>query len=153
MELNYHSEFQWKHQWTIALIVLNLPLTHANLFPDVEDLSKLKPISSSSTCGETASKYCKSSDRESSLNICSEETCKFDCCADCGSKKPSPSNLVNPANIHNIQRDESRPNSSDRSYGFHGNSYIQPLRVPSIDYVNKGFTISVWIKQTAGNRG
>ena len=125
-----------------------------NYFPRLLDLAELKPISSSSTCGATPSKYCQSTSRQTSLQTCVENTCEFRCCANCGSIKPVATDLAQISSNTAVTQDgDPRNGSSVNSYRFQGNSYIQPLRIPGVSYVNPGFTISVWIKQKAGNKG
>ena len=98
--------------------------------------------------------YCQSFRSNGSLQTCFISTCEFACCPSCGSSKPVPTDLVQNSLNRGVVRDgEPRNGSSDNSYRFQGNSYIRPLRVRTVDYVRTGFTLSVWIKQKARNRG
>ena len=155
MILNVCCRFQKKLNFVFLLFICHILSTYGQgYFPKLVDLAELKPITATSTCGETSSKYCKSTSRQTSLQTCSEETCKFDCCADCGSSKPVPFDLAQTSNKFNVMQDgDPRNGTIIRSFRFQGDSYIQPLRVPAINYVNPGFTISVWIKQKKGNKG
>ena len=155
MVLNIRWKFQRKLNFIFLLFVWNISSTYGQgFFPKLVDLAELKPITSTSTCGATSSKYCESSIRQTSLQTCTEQTCKFDCCANCGSSKPVPSDLAQFSNKFRVTQDgDPRNGSIVRSFRFQGDSYIQPLRVPAINYVTKGFTISVWIKQKKGNKG
>ena len=157
MSSNCRCIFQWKLFIFILLSVWHLPSTSGQAkgyFPNLVDLAVLKPISSSSTCGATSSRYCQSSTRASSLQICEERTCKFDCCSSCGDSKPVARDLAEFSSKQGVTQDgDPRNGSNVSSFRFQGNSYISPLRVPSITYVNPGFTVSVWIKQKARNKG
>ena len=155
MSLNSCRKWQWLWQ-VFTLIMLWHPITLRgnNYFPKFVDLAELKPISSSSTCGATSSKYCQSSSKQSSLQTCVEKTCEFRCCANCASTKPVATDLAQVSSNTSVTQDgDPRNGSSVNSYRFQGNSYIQPFRIPGVTYVNPGFTISVWIKQKAGNKG
>ena len=144
--------------WTL-LFLWHQTLTYGQsgqpgYFPNLEDLAPFKPVRSSSTCGATATDYCRSSKSPASLQTCFINTCVFGCCANCGSSKPDALDLVKSSLNQSVTQDgEPRNGSSVNSYRFQGNSYIQALRFPPVNYVNLGFTISVWIKQKAGNRG
>ena len=155
MVLNIRWKFQRKLNFVFLLFVWNISSTYGQgFFPKLVDLAELKPITSTSTCGATSSKYCESSIRQTSLQTCTEQTCKFDCCANCGSRKPVPLDLAQFSNKIGVTQDgDPRNGSIVRSFRFQGDSYIQPLRVPVINYVTKGFTISAWIKQKKGNKG
>ena len=155
MILNVRCRFQRKLIFVFLLFICHILSTYGQgYFPKLVDLAELKPITSTSTCGATSSKYCQSSTRQTSLQTCFQETCKFDCCEDCGSSKPVPSDLAERSNKFGVTQDgDPRNGTIIRSFRFQGDSYIQPLRVPTIDYVNLGFTISVWIKQKKGNKG
>jgi len=155
MVLNIRWKFQRKLNFVILLFVWNNSSTYGQgFFPKLVDLAELKPITSTSTCGATSSQYCESSIRQTSLQTCTEQTCKFDCCANCGSSKPVPSDLAQFSNKFGVTQDgDPRNGSIVRSFRFQDNSYIQPLRVPAINYVTKGFTVSAWIKQRKGNKG
>ncbi|XP_067031738.1 usherin-like isoform X1 [Acropora muricata] len=155
MSSSYRFKDQGYFLW-ILLFLWHQPVTYCQrgYFPDLRDLSALKPITSSSTCGAQAMVYCQSFRSNSSLRTCFVSTCEFACCSSCGSSKPVPTDLAqNSVNQRVLQDGEPRNGSSVNSYRFQGNSYLQPLRVPSVDYVRTGFTLSVWIKQRAGNRG
>ena len=155
MILNVCWRFQRKLNFVFLLFICHILSTYGQgYFPKLVDLAELKPITSTSTCGATTSKYCGSSARQTSLQTCFEETCKFGCCANCGSSKPVPSDLAERSNKVGVTQDgDPRNGTIIRSFRFQGDSHIQPLRVPTIDYVNPGFTISVWIKQKKGNKG
>ena len=155
MSSNCRCIFHWKLFIFILLSVWHLPSTSGQgYFPNLVDLAVLKPINSSSTCGATSTKYCQSSTRASSLQICDNRTCKFDCCSSCGDSKPVAKDLAGFSSKQGVTQDgDPRNGSSVSSFRFQGNSYILPLRVPAINYVNPGFTVSVWIKQKAGNKG
>ena len=155
MGLNVHWKFQRKLDFVFLLFVWYISLTYGQgYFPKLVDLAELKPITSTSTCGATSSKYCQSSIRQTSLQTCFEQTCKFDCCEDCGSSKPVPSDLALISDKVGVTQDgDPRNGTIVRSFRFQGDSYILPRRVPAINYVNPGFTISVWIKQKKGNKG
>ena len=155
MSSNCRCIFHWKLFIFILLSVWHLPSTSGQgYFPNLVDLAVLKPISSSSTCGETSSKYCQSSTRASSLQICEERTCKFGCCSSCGNSKPVAGDLAEFSSKQGVTQDgDPRNGSNVSSFRFQGNSVILPRRVPSINYVNPGFTVSVWIKQKARNKG
>ena len=155
MSANYPFKDQGYILW-ILLCLSYQPVTYCQrgYFPDLRDLSALKPITSSSTCGAQAVDYCQSFRSSSSLQNCSLSTCEFACCPSCGSSKPVPTDLVQSSLNRGVRQDgEPRNGSSVNSYRFQGNSYLQPLRVPSVDHVRTGFTLSVWIKQRTGNRG
>ena len=153
------SSYRFKDQGYFLWIILFLwhqPVTYCQrgYFPDLRDLSALKPITSSSTCGAEAMRYCQSFGSNSSLQTCFVSTCEFACCPSCGSSKPVPTDLVQSSLNRGVRQDgEARNGSSVNSYRFQGNSYLQPLRVPLVDYVRTGFTLSLWIKQRAGNQG
>lgn len=155
MGLNTRWKFQRKLMYVFLLLVWHLSSTKsAGYFPKLVDLAVLKPITSTSTCGETSSKYCQSLSRATSLQTCVEKTCKFDCCTNCGSARPVAIDLAQSSNkVRVIQDGDPRNGSIVRSFRFQGDSYIQPLRMPTINYVDPGFTISVWIKQKQGNKG
>ena len=155
MILNVCWRFQRKLNFVFLLLIGHILSTYGQgYFPKLVDLAQLKPITSTSTCGATSSKYCQSTVRQTSLQTCVAETCKFDCCTDCGSSKPVPSDLAEPSNKFGVIQDgDPRNGTIIRSFRFQGDSYIQPRSVPSINYVNPGFTISVWIKQKKGNKG
>ena len=157
MNLNscYKYQWQWKFFTLIMLFIWHPISLHGNnYFPKLVDLAELKPISSSSTCGATSSKYCQSSSKQSSLQTCVEKTCEFRCCANCASTKPVATDLAQVSSNTGVTQDgDPRNGSSVNSYRFQGNSFIQPFRIPGVNYENPGFTISVWIKQKAGNKG
>ena len=149
MSTNYPFEDQGYILW-ILLFLWYQPVTYCQRghLPDLRDLSALKPITTSSTCGAEAMDYCQSFTSNSSLQTCSLSTCEFAYCLSCGSSKPVPTDLVQNSLNQRVVRDgEPRNGSSVNSYRFQGNSYLQPLRVRSVDYVRTGFTLSVWIKQ------
>lgn len=155
MVLNVRWRFQKKLNFVFLLFIWHISSTYGQgYFPKLVDLAELKPITSTSTCGSTTSKYCESSIRQTSLQTCVEQTCKFDCCANCGSSKPVPSDLAEFSDKFGVTQDgDPRNGTIVRSFRFQGDSHIRPLRVPAINYVNPGFTISVWIKQKKGNKG
>ena len=155
MILNVCCRFQKKLNFVLLLFFCHILSTYGQgYFPKLVDLSELKPITSTSTCGATSSKYCQSTTTQTSLQTCFEQMCKFDCCTDCGTSKPVPSDLAERSNKFGVMQDgDPRNGTIVRSLRFQGDSYIQPLRVPSINYMNPGFTISVWIKQKKGNKG
>jgi len=153
------SSYRFKNQGYFLWIVLFLwhqPVIYCQRghFPDLRDLSALKPIISSSTCGATEMDYCRSFRSNNSLQTCFNSTCKFACCSRCGSSKPLSTDLGRFSLPSGVRRDEPRNGSSVKSYRFQGNSYLQPLSVGIVlDYVRTGVTLSVWMKQKAGNRG
>ena len=158
MNLNSCYKCQW--QWQVFILIIlfvwhPISLHGQGYFPKLVDLAELKPISSSSTCGGTSSKYCQSTTRLTSLQTCVEKTCEFQCCANCASTKPVATDLAQfySGSTGVTQDGAPRNGSSVNSYRFQGNSYIQPVRIPGVNYENTGFTISVWIKQKAGNKG
>ena len=155
MGLNVRWKLQRKLICVFLLFLSHLTSTNGQgYFPKLVDLAEQKPITSTSTCGATASQYCQSSTNQVYLQTCFQQTCKFDCCADCGSSKPSPLDLAEFSNKIRVTQDGDPRNSSIvSSFRFQGDSYIQPLRIPPINYVKPGFTISVWIKQKQGNKG
>ena len=152
---NFHWRVKMKLMNVLMLIFSNLSSTYSQgYFPKLEDLAVLKPITSSSTCGATSSKYCQSLAKQTSLTNCVEKNCEFACCTNCGSAKPVPTDFALASNKVGVTQDgDPRNGTIVRSFRFQGNSYLQPLRVPFIDFQNPGFTISVWIKQKAGNKG
>ena len=139
----------------LLLIFSHLSSTYGQgYFPKLEDLAVLKPITSSSTCGATSSKYCQSLTKQTSLTNCVEKNCEFACCTNCSSAKPVPTDLAQTSNEVGVTQDgDPRNGTIVRSFRFQGNSSLQPLWIPFIDFQNPGFTISVWIKQKAGNKG
>lgn len=156
MGLNVRWKFQRKLIYVFLLSLWHLLSTNGQgYFPRLVDLAELKPITSSSTCGNGAgSNYCQSSTKQELLQTCFLQTCKFACCADCGSSKPVPSDLAEFSNKVRVTQDgDPRNGSIVRSFRFQGDSYIQPLRIQNINYVKPGFTINVWIKQKQGNKG
>ena len=155
MVLDVRWRFQRKLKLIFLLFIWHISSTHSQgFFPGLVDLAELKPITSTSTCGSTTSKYCQSTTGQSSLQTCTEETCKFDCCVDCGSSKPVPSDLGQDSNKFGVTQDgDPRNGTIIRSFRFQGDSQIQPRRIPAINYTKPGFTISVWIKQKKGNKG
>lgn len=155
MPFNFRWKLEKKLLHVFILLIWNLSSTYGQgYFPKLVDLAVLKPITSTSTCGATASKYCQSLTTQESLQTCVEKTCEFACCTDCGAAKPVPTDLAQFSNKIRVTQDgDPRNGSIVRSFRFQGDSYIQPIRLPSINYVNPGFTISVWIKQKAGNNG
>ena len=156
MSSSYRFKDQGYFLW-ILLFLWHQPVTYCQrgYFPDLRDLSALKPITSSSTCGATAMDYCQSFRQNSTLRTCVVGTCEFACCPSCGSSKPVPTDLAqNSLNQRVLQDGEPRNGSSVNSYRFQGNSYLQPLILGIVlDYVRTGVTLSVWMKQKAGNRG
>ena len=142
---------------TLALVLLlYLPLSTRSkgIFPALEDLAQLKPIVSTSTCGTPSSKYCGSLG-SNSISQCQENTCEFACCRNCHSSTPSHKDL-GVGRKTGIQDGESRNGSqSPASLKFQKSqsSRILPQMLPSVDYAVSGFTISVWMKQDAGNNG
>ena len=156
MGLNVRWKFQKKLIFVFLIFLWHLSSTYGQgYFPTLVDLAELKPITSTSTCGSTASQYCQSSTKQAFLQTCFAQTCKFACCADCGSSKPVPSDLAKFSNKVRVTQDgDPRNGSVLKSFRFQGDSYIQPLyRIQPINYVKPGFTISVWIKQKQGNKG
>ena len=156
MSSNYRFKDQRYFLWFL-LFLWHQPVTYCqkSYFPELRDLSALKPIISSSTCGATAMDYCQSFRSNGSLQTCFLSTCEFACCPNCGSSQPVPTNLVQNYSNQSVVRDgEPRNGSSANSYRFQGNSYLKPiLKGIWLDYVRTGVTLSVWIKQKAGNRG
>ena len=153
---------RWNLQWqffTLILLWHPIYLHGQGYFPKLVDFAELKPIRSTSTCGATSSKYCQSTTRLTSLQTCVEKTCEFRCCANCSSTKPVATDLAQfySGSTGVTQDGAARNGSSVNSYRFQGNSYIhpfiQPVRIPGVNYENSGFTISVWLKQKAGNKG
>ena len=155
MSLNCRCKCQREFLILFLLFIWHSPSSYGKgFFPNLVDLAVLKPVSSSSTCGATSSKYCQSSTRQSSLPTCEEKTCKFDCCANCGSSKPVGRVLAQFSIKSGVTQDgDPRNGSSINSFRFQGNAYIQPQRIPGVNYINPGFTVSVWIKQKARNKG
>lgn len=155
MNLNCPCKYQCQFLTFTLLFLWNPLSSHGQgLFPDLVDLAFLKPVNASSTCGATSSQYCQSLKNPTSLQTCVVKTCKFDCCANCGSSKPVPTDLAARSTSQSVTQDGNPRNGSTvNSYRFQGNSYIQPGRLPGVTYANPGFSISVWIKQRAGNRG
>ena len=153
------SSYRFKDQGYFLWIVLFLwhqPVIYCQRghFPNLRDLSALKPITSSSTCGATAMDYCRSFRSNNSLQTCSNSTCTFACCSRCGSSKPLSTDLGRFSLTSGVRNGEPRNGSSVNSYRFQGNSYLQPLILGIVlDYVRTGVTLSVWMKQKAGNRG
>ena len=144
----------WNLQWqffTLIMLWHSSSLHGQGYFPKLVDLAELKPISSSSTCGATSSKYCQSTTRLTSLQTCVEKTCEFRCCAKCASTKPVATDLAQfysgstGVTQDSAPRNGSSVNSLSISRKF--------LYTTCKDYKNTGFTISVWIKQKAGNKG
>ena len=156
MSSNYRFKDQGYFLW-ILLFFWHQPVTHCQggYFPNLRDLTALKPIISSSTCEATAMDYCQSFRSNGSLQTCFISTCEFACCPSCGSSKPVSTDLVQNSFNQSVVRDgEPRNGSSVNSYRFQGNSYVQPLPLAIVlDYVRTGVTLSVWMKQKAGNRG
>ena len=155
MSFKVRWKLERKFLYIYILLIWNLSSTYGQgYFPKLEDLAVLKPITSSSTCGATSSKYCQSLAKQTSLTTCVEKNCEFACCTNCGSAKPVPTDLALTSNKVGVTQDgDPRNGTIVRSFRFQGNSYLRPLRVPFIDFQNPGFTISVWIKQKAGNKG
>ena len=155
MRLNRHCKCQWQFLIFFLLFIWQPPSSYGQgFFPNLVDLAVLKPISSSSTCGTTSSKYCQSLTTQSSLQSCEEKTCKFDCLANCCSSKPVGRDLTQFSIKSGVTQDgDPRNGSSVNSFRFQGNAYIQPQRIPGVNYVNPGFTVSVWIKQKSRNKG
>ena len=155
MGSNCRCKCQWQLLSLFMLLLWNLPFLYGQgYFPNLVDLAILKPVSSSSTCGATSSTYCQSSPRSSSLQTCTQKTCKLGCCTNCGSSKEVATDLAQFSTKAGVTQDgDPRNGSSVNSFRFQGNSHIQSLRIPSVTYVNPGFTVSVWIKQKAGNKG
>ena len=153
------SSYRFKDQGYFLWIVLFLwhqPVIYCQRghFPNLRDLSALKPITSSSTCGATVMDYCRSFRSNNSLQACSNSTCTFACCSRCGSSKPLSTDLGKFSLTSGVRSGEPRNSSSVNSYRFQGNSYLQPLILGIVlDYVRTGVTLSVWMKQKAGNRG
>ncbi|EDO46757.1 predicted protein [Nematostella vectensis] len=143
--------------WIVLALLCFARTTHCGLFPDLLDLAEFKPITASSICGlNGATRLCKSSEKASSVQVCEENTCEFECCANCNNSKPIPSNIGENSRGNVIPPDgEPRNGSSDPSFVFEASSssYLQPRSVPYIDYVSLGFTLSLWMKQKAGNKG
>ena len=156
MSSNCRCKSQWELLFLFLLFIWHLPSACGQLgyFPNLVDLAVLKPVSSSSTCGATSSKYCRSTTRSSSLQTCEEKTCKFACCSNCGTTKPTATDLAKFSSRLGVTQDgDPRNGSSVSSFRFQGNAVIIPARLPSVNYVFPGFTVSVWIKQKAGNKG
>ena len=153
MSVNYHFKDQGSILW-ILLFLWHQPVTYQKgYFPDLSDLSALKPVISSSTCGATEMDYCLSFRSNNSLQTCSNSTCQFACCLGCGTSKPLSIDLATISSTSGIASGEPRNGSSVNSYRFQGNSYLQPFIAIVLDYLRIGVTLSVWMKQKAGNRG
>lgn len=157
MSSNYYFKDQGYILW-ILLFLWHQQVTHCQkgYFPDMRDLSALNPVNSSSTCGATPMYYCQSFRSNNSLQKCYFSTCYFACCSSCGSSKPVQTDLGMNSFKRGVVRDgEPRNGSSVNSYRFQGNSSLQPsfLFPLALDYVRYGVTLSVWMKQKAGNRG
>lgn len=126
----------------------------ASYFPTLRDLAQKSSIRSSSTCGQTSSKYCDASSLSS--RTCTEKVCHYGCCSTCTSSTPSSHNLGASSNtLYEIYSGEPRPGKTSHSLGFDSlkDSKIEVRRLPSIDHKNKGFTICVWVNQSHGNTG
>ena len=126
----------------------------AGYFPELIDLAALKPITASSTCGSTSSRYCTSGTSSSSVQVCQEKTCKLGCCGACGSKTPARYDLGQGTRT-GIENGSPRNGSSVASFRFPPGrrSWIRPSDIPFIEYVSKGLSVSVWTKQVSGNKG
>lgn len=123
-------------------------------FPKLIGLAKGSPINSSSTCGQTRTKYCDSSTL--GAKICTQKDCHFDCCSTCSNSAPKSYNLEKPrSTLVGVFRGEPRPGKTKNSLGFdsRNGSKIAVRPLPTIDYKRKGFTISVWLNQSSGNTG
>ena len=154
MSSSYRFKDQGYFLW-ILLFLWHQLVTYCQrgYFPDLRDLSALKPITSSSTCGTTAMDYCRSFRSNSSLQTCFNSTCQFACCSRCGSSKPLSTPFFSTSGV-GVASGEPRNGSSVNSYRFQANSYLQASSLAIVlDYVRTGVTLSVWIKQKAGNRG
>ncbi|XP_048585709.1 usherin isoform X2 [Nematostella vectensis] len=143
--------------WIVLALLCFARTTHCGLFPDLVDLAEFKPITASSICGlNGATRLCKSSEKASSVQVCEENTCEFKCCANCRNSKPIPSNIGDNSRGNVIPPNgEPRNGSSDPSFVFEASSSsnLQPRGVPYIEYLSLGFTLSLWMKQKAGNKG
>ena len=137
----------------ICVLLLSFPLATdcQGLFPSLADLAKLKPITSSSTCGTPASRFC-SAIGSNSIAQCQEETCEFACCSTCGSRTPVYKDL-GVGGRFGVTDGPPRNGSVKPSLDFGPNSRIIPQMLPSVNYAATGFTISVWIKQDPNNNG
>ena len=126
----------------------------ARYFPDLQDLALGSPMKSSSTCGETNSKYCAATSLGPG-NTCTEKDCKFSCCDTCTSSPPTANNLGRTGTKSNVYSGQPRPEKTDYSLGFDSrkNSKISVSRISAIDHEKRGFTICVWVNQTDGNVG
>lgn len=124
-------------------------------FPRLRDFAEKSSIKSSSTCGETETKYCDATTLVRS--VCgTEKTCKYSCCTTCSKDSPIARNLAADKRTYiDIYEGKPRPGSMQNSLGFDGNrgSYIEVLRLPSVEHKTKGFTVCVWVNQTLGNKG
>lgn len=138
----------------VLLIIWGQIVCGVGYFPVLVDLAALKPISATSTCGATSSKYCSSRTSSDSVKTCVEKTCKLDCCPTCGSKSPTNYDLSIGTRI-GIESGPPRIGSNVSSLRFQlsRTSSISPSYIPFIEYISKGFAISVWIKQVTGNKG
>jgi hypothetical protein len=144
--------------WVFILILYGPWLAKSlSFFPTMKTLADYAPINSSSTCGSPSITVCRSSSQISSIDVCTEDSCKFACCETCGKAKPTPSDLGKHQNTNKVGiiNGNPRPGSSDQSFSFKSafNSHMDPLAVPAIYYKSKGFTLSVWVKQKSKNKG
>ena len=139
---------------TILMFLSLLPHSQSQqlgggFFPSVKDLSRLKPITATNTCGFSSKTmdYCISTLSGSSLRTCTKSSCQFGCCLSCGESPPvyvdldafstnSPSGVYVSTDI----RPGSNVFSNSREFVTGYLSYLAPS-------VNSNFSFALWIKQ------
>lgn len=142
----------------LFIYFLTLPIPSSQLgglFPKIEDLSSFTSVKTSSTCGlqNTLMSYCISLVSHDSISACTQRSCLFSCCQDCGTISPPYINLFKDALKSNgVYISANRHPGSDQfsnSLNFQKNGYL----IYSSVSASSNFSFAAWINQEGSNNG
>lgn len=127
------------------------------IYPPVTELSKFKSVQTSSTCGlnNVPMRYCVSSTSNQTVSTCTQFTCLFDCCTNCGKTKPPDLSMLTGTQTQITPSSDLRPGSvaGSRSSSFAPGSSVSYGSLAASNVPKSGLSVAAWVKQQTGTTG